>query len=241
MMPRAHRYFLPGLIWHITHRCHDKSFLLRFAHDRRRYRDWLFEAKKRLGLCVLDYVVTCNHVHLLVKDTGGRAVARSMQLVAGRVAQEFNQRKQRRGAFWEDRYHATAVSADEHLRRCLVYIDLNMVRAGVVSHPMEWINGGYRELQHPPHRYRLIDLPELSSLCGFARVADFQRAHKRWIEESLRQDVMARDDRWTRAVAVGNATFVEAVKRGLEFRARYREIVAGATSHELRELHVAYR
>jgi putative transposase len=56
-------------------------------------------------------------------------------LIAGRTAQEYNQRKSRQGAFWEDRYHATAVEADEHLHRGLVYIDSNMVRAGVVTHP----------------------------------------------------------------------------------------------------------
>ena len=52
-----------------------------------------------------------------------------MQLIAGRTGQEYNQRKARHGAFWEDRYHATAIEADEHLQRCVVYIDLNMVRA----------------------------------------------------------------------------------------------------------------
>jgi putative transposase len=30
-----------------------------------------------------------------------------MQLIAGRTAQEYNRRKNRQGAFWEDRYHAT--------------------------------------------------------------------------------------------------------------------------------------
>lgn len=32
-----------------------------------------------------------------------------MQLIAGRTAQEYNQRKNRQGAFWEERYHATAI------------------------------------------------------------------------------------------------------------------------------------
>jgi putative transposase len=27
-MPRANRYFLPGYVWHITHRCHKREFLL---------------------------------------------------------------------------------------------------------------------------------------------------------------------------------------------------------------------
>jgi hypothetical protein len=61
-----------------------------------------------------------------------------MQLIAGRTAQEYNQRKNRQGAFREDRYHATAIEADEHLHRCLVYIDLNRVRAGAVNHPEKW-------------------------------------------------------------------------------------------------------
>ena len=134
-MPPASRHFLPGYVWHITHRCHQRKLLLKFARDRRRYLYWLFEAKKRFGLCVFDYIVTSNHIHLLVKGTGEDVIAESMQLVAGRTAQEYNQRKNRQGAFWDDRYHATAIEADEHLHHCLVYIDLNMVRAGVASHP----------------------------------------------------------------------------------------------------------
>jgi putative transposase len=58
-------------------------------------------------------------------------------MIAGRTAHEFNQRKNRKGAYWEDRYHATAVEANRYLVQCLVYIDLNMVRAGVVKHPSE--------------------------------------------------------------------------------------------------------
>lgn len=97
-MPRANRHFLPGYVWHITHRCHRKSFLLKFARDRRAYLHWLFEAKKRFGVSVLNYTVTCNHVHLLVKDTGPGVIANSIQLTAGRTGQEYNQRKARHGA-----------------------------------------------------------------------------------------------------------------------------------------------
>ncbi len=43
-MPRAHRHFLPGHVWHITHRCHKKEFLLKFARDRHLWRYWPFVA-----------------------------------------------------------------------------------------------------------------------------------------------------------------------------------------------------
>ena len=57
----------------------------------------------------------------------------------------------------EDRYHATAVERGEDLARCMVYIDTNMVRAGVVSHPSEWSFSGYNEIQEPRRKNVLID------------------------------------------------------------------------------------
>jgi putative transposase len=150
-VPRANRYFIPGYVWHITHRCHKKESLLGFGLDRQVWIKWLFEARKRYNLEVLNYTVTSNHVHLLVYSGADReTIPRSMQLVAGRTAQEYNRRKQRKGAFWEDRYHATAVDTDAHLVRCLVYIDLNMVRAGVVQHPVMWAHGGHRKFSIRP-------------------------------------------------------------------------------------------
>jgi hypothetical protein len=124
-----------------------------------------------------------------------------MQLIAGRTAQEYNQRKDRQGAFWEDRYHATAIEADEHLYRCLIYIDLNMVRAGVVSHPGEWAHSGYREIQEPPKRYAVIDLEGLAAICGFTNPSDFQRAHREWIEQAMENGGAPREDRWSEALA----------------------------------------
>ena len=46
-MARANRHYIPGTAWHITHRCHKKEFLLKFAKDRQRLVYWLFEAMKR--------------------------------------------------------------------------------------------------------------------------------------------------------------------------------------------------
>ncbi len=125
-MARANRHHLPGYVWHITHRCHKKEFLLKFDKDKKRWISWLFEAKKHFGLCVVNYMVTSNHIHLLVYDRKEDVIPKSIQLIVGRTAWEFNIRKNRRGAFWEDRYHATAVHTAEHFIRCLVYIDLNI-------------------------------------------------------------------------------------------------------------------
>ena len=239
-MPRASRHFLPGHLWHITHRCHEGEFLLKFARDRRSYVRWLFEARKRFGLCVLDFMVTSNHVHLLVKDTGEGVITQSMQLVASRVAQDYNRRKSRQGPFWEDRYHATAVEAEESLQRCIVYIDLNMVRAGVVAHPRDWDAAGYREIQAPRERYAVIDVSALSTLCGFDDAAQFQRAHRLWIEEALGNSTGTREANWSDAIAVGSKNFVEKVELELGLKAKYREVTAAGDMYALREPAMTY-
>ncbi|MFO7739955.1 MAG: transposase [Desulfatiglandaceae bacterium] len=185
-MPRANSHYIPGYVCHITHRCHKKEFLLKFARDRRRYLQWLFEAKKRVGVSVLNYMATSNHVHLLVRDNGERdVIPNSIQLIGGKTGQEFNQRKNRKGTYWEDRYHATAVETGSHLIQCLLYIDLNMVRAGVVGHPSEWPLSGYNEIQRPRERYALVYYEGLRNLLDFKEMPDLADAYRGWIEDAL--------------------------------------------------------
>ena len=115
-----------------------------------------------------------------------------------------------------------------------------MVRAGVVKHPAAWAHGGYREIQNPPERYTLIELADLSALCGFASVADFQRAHRQWVEAALLHEAGKRDARWSEALAVGSRAFVEEVKSELALKAQYRDVDEADGSYALREPASAY-
>ncbi len=220
-MPRANRYRLPGYVWHVTHRCHKRAFLLKFKRDRRRWRHWAFEAKKRFRLRVLNYVVTSNHIHLLVQDRGHDEIARSMQLIAGRTAQEYNRRKQHNGAFWEDRYHATAVDTGEHLLRCLAYIDLNTVRAGATTHPAQWAVSGYKEIQNQPKRYAVIDRTALASLIALTNASALAAAQSRWVADALQADANNREPAWS---GRPRESFVETFWDRLGIGANYRQV-----------------
>lgn len=239
-MPRANRFFIPNQVVHITHRCHKQEYLLKFHKDRRNWIRWLFESRKRYGLQVLNYMVTSNHVHLLVNTTQHDILHRSMQLIAGRTAQEYNQRKHRKGAYWEDRYHATIVETNEHLWRCLVYIDLNMVRAGVVQHPRDWHECGYHEIQHPPQRRRIIDRELLIRLLNFRSERELQQTHRQWIEATLSSGSIKKEPKWTGSLAVGSEEFVTNIKGQLGMKTRYRQIDQDADSFILREPELSY-
>lgn len=160
-------------------------------------------------------------------------------MIAGRVAQEFNHRKGRKGAFWEDRYHATAVERNDHLIRCLVYIDLNMVRAGVVSHPSEWEMNGYNEIQNPPERCGVIDMSGLLSFCGFTDPIQFAEQHRQWVHDAI-NNRNQRESCWTESIAVGSTTYIEDIKTRLGVQGMGRRIEEQQDRFVLKEDYAPY-
>ena len=72
---------------------------------------------------------------------------------------------------------------------------MNMVRAGVVKHPSEWDCSGYREVQQPRQRYRLVDHNKLVDVLGMDSLENLRQAHGDWAESSLRDGTSARESK----------------------------------------------
>ncbi len=181
-MPRRRRGFIDHACYHITHRCHKREFLLKFSSDRDQYLRFLRETKEKFRIDVLDYVITSNHVHLLIWSRKGSEIARAMQYLQGRFGQYYNQRKKREGAFWTDRYHSTLIEDGSHLSRCMFYIAFNMIRAGVARHPEDWKHSGYHELVGERQRYRIINLPRFLNCL---MVGDDVGGFRKWYESTI--------------------------------------------------------
>jgi hypothetical protein len=125
----------------------------------------------------------------------------------------------------------------------MVYIDMNMVRAGVVTHPSEWPFSGYNEIQNPRERYALIDHENLMELLGIGRMEELKESYRGWVEESLGVQGRGRQPRWTESIAVGSEEFVEHTKAALGIKAIGREVieVIGEEGvYELREPETPY-
>ena len=220
-MPRGRRYIVPGCVYHVTHRCHNRAFLLWFKKDRTAYRKLLRLRLQEANVALLSYCITCNHVHLLVRPDPAaplESLSRLMQRLEGDFSQLFNRRKARRNAFWGDRYHATMVDTGPYLWKCLLYIDLNMVRAGVVPHPREWEWTAYPELMGLRQRYRLLDMPMLLDLLGSPTLEAFRENYEYGVNEALAENNLQRDGKWTDCLAVGDEIFARDVGRRIPRR-----------------------
>ncbi|MEO1883545.1 MAG: transposase [Methyloprofundus sp.] len=74
-----------------------------------------------------------NHVHLLMTPYSDNGISKVMQYI-GRYYVQY----QRTGTLWEGRYEATLLDSENYLLTCSRYIELNLVRAGMVNDPAEY-------------------------------------------------------------------------------------------------------
>ena len=197
----------------MTHRCHNKAFLLKFARDRNAYRQKLREGLAEFSLSLLDYTITANHVHLLIEAQSKTELSDFMRRVAGEFARSYNRRKERVNAFWGDNFHATLIEEGKYLYECLLYIELNMVRCGVVEHPRDWEWVGYQEIMGHRKRYRLVDLERLCWRLGRSTLEEVRRQIEMGIAERIARDEVKRKGYWSEALGVGSREFLEKHRR----------------------------
>jgi putative transposase len=210
-MPRSARILLPGHIYHLTHRCHNGSFFLRFNTIRFDYRRRLWLAVRRFKIVMLNYSITSNHTHLLLKVLRAARISTFMRHLEGEFAAYYNRLKHRRGTFWSERYHATLIEDGCHFWNCMYYIDLNMVRAGVVDHPRHWSWCGYQELAGLRLRYCITKLQELLQAAGMSDPSAFLAWYNVGLDHALKSAGGRREPCWTESMAVGSEAFVRRI------------------------------
>ncbi len=143
-MPRRARIALPNVPIHIIQRGNNRQACFFADEDYRRYLDWLAEYATKTGCRVHAYVLMTNHVHLLLSADQADAGGALMKLLGQRYVQYVNRVYKRSGTLWEGRFRSCPVQEESYLLGCQRYIELNPVRANMVSHPAEYRWSSYR-------------------------------------------------------------------------------------------------
>jgi len=138
-MPRTARIVLPYTPHHIVQRGHNRQTVFVADDDYNYYLGNLIEFKRAFDCKVYAYCLMTNHVHLVV-DPGKNPDSLSllMKLVVGRQTRYVNKLEKRTGSLWEGRFKSSVISTEEYLPACCRYIELNPLRAGMVTDPGEY-------------------------------------------------------------------------------------------------------
>lgn len=172
-MARLPRFDLPGIPQHVVQRGNNRLPCFLDDADRQRYLQCLHQALVRFRCRLHAYVLMSNHVHLLLTPTEKGAVSRLMHTFSRNYVGLFNGRHGRSGTLWEGRYKACLVDSGRYFLACSRYIELNPVRAWMVSHPSEYPWSSYAAnvgeridpllMQHPEYLALGSDLPGRAS------------------------------------------------------------------------------
>ena len=137
-MARRPRVCPPGLTQHVVQRGNNRGPVFRNVSDYRFFLWLLGRESARYAVKVHAYALMTNHVHLMATPADGTGLSRMMQGIGRIYVPAFNVRYQRTGGLWEGRYRSFAIEDERYWLACLRYVELNPVRAGLVSAPEEY-------------------------------------------------------------------------------------------------------
>ena len=120
-----------------------------------------------------------NHVHLVV-DPGEdqESLAKLMKKVAARQTRDVNRIEYRSGTLRGGRYRSSIICKETYLLACCRYVEMNPVRACIVSCPFEYRWTSYREKTGEASG---IVEPDPACLALSANEAQRKQAYEKWV------------------------------------------------------------
>jgi putative transposase len=143
-VPRKPRFYLPGIPAHIVQRGNCRQATFFDDDDYAAYLNWLYDGAQRHHCAIHAYALMTNHVHFLVTPQRGESISRLVQYVGRHYVTYVNRAYRKSGTLWEGRHKGCLISSDDYLLACMRYIELNPVRAGMVSCPGDYRWSSYR-------------------------------------------------------------------------------------------------
>ena len=221
LMPRSARAIIPDVSLHVIQRGNNRAACFRADTDRLLYLALLADRSRTHGCDVHAYCLMTNHVHLLLTPHSPSSCARMMKDLSQCYAQYTNRTYERTGSLWEGRYRSCLTQSERYVLACYRYIEMNPVRAGMVSQPDEYPWSSYRANAQGRRNPHLTPHAEFLAL-GTTEDAR-QAAYRVLVADALAADLLADIRIATNGgLALGNSAFRSLASRAAG-RRLYRE------------------
>ncbi len=196
---------------HIIQRGNNRQVCFIAEEDHVAYAGWLAEYSKKYKVDVHAWVMMSNHVHILCSPRQKGSLSQMMQSLGRSYVRYFNYEYQRSGTLWEGRFKSCLVQTDLYLLKVYRYIELNPVRAKMVTDP-----GEYRWSSYHTNALGIASnlcTPHLEYLALGAdskeRQENYQKLFSQNVEGELLAEIRANVNK---GLALGNDRFKEEIE-----------------------------
>ena len=210
-MARLPRISPIGIPVHLIQRGNNRQACFVSDEDHSVYAGWLKEYAKKYKVEIHAWVMMTNHVHLLCTPRQESGVSKMMQSLGRRYVQYFNFKYHRSGTLWEGRFKSCLIQEEHYLLELYRYIELNPVRAEMVTDPGEYHWSSYQinglgkisDLCTPHHDY----------LCLGKDASDRQDTYRMFLSHHIDGELLKEiRDNTHKGMAVGNNRFKKEIE-----------------------------
>lgn len=143
-MPRPPRLLLSQSFYHIMTRGNNRHTVFESDEDYLYYLELISKYKPEHPFDLYHYCLMPNHTHFLVRTNKASDFSTFMKRL--NLAYFYHYKKEYGwvGHLWQDRFKSQVVGKDAYFIQCGKYIELNPVRAGIVSAPEHYQYSSYK-------------------------------------------------------------------------------------------------
>jgi len=196
---------------HIIQRGNNQQVIFTCDTGMKAYVAWLKDYAVEFEVAIHAWVLMSNHVHLLCTPGSNTAITSMMQALGRRYVQYFNRSCRRSGTLWEGRFRSCLVQEETYLLQLYRYIELNPVRADMVSDPADYSWSSYQSnalgkgaaLKTPHPLYLTLGKNAKT------RQANYRDLFRYQVEGELLDDIRKAANK---GLVLGNERFIEQVE-----------------------------
>jgi REP element-mobilizing transposase RayT/DNA-binding transcriptional ArsR family regulator len=171
-MPRQARKKSESGVYHVILRGINKQVIFEDEQDNLFFLSALSRYKQTCAYQILAYCLMNNHVHLVIQ-TRQNPLGSIIRRIAGKYSYWYNNKYQRVGHLFQDRYLSEPIDSDAYLLNVIRYVHQNPLVAQMVRSTSEYRFSSYND-------YLKSDAETLTDtelLLGMMKEAEFVRFH----------------------------------------------------------------
>ena len=143
-MPRQARLLLSHSYYHVMTRGNNRQIVFHRDEDYLYYLHLIERFKAEHPFHLYHYALMPNHTHFLIQTTKATDFSTFMKRLNLAYFHHYRRDYGWVGHFWQGRFKSQPVGKDSYFIQCGKYIELNPVRARLVTDPLDYPYSSYR-------------------------------------------------------------------------------------------------
>lgn len=144
-MPRIARKEYKEGVFHIMVQGINREKIFYKNEHKQKYLKLISKKSKEHEIQLISYCIMENHAHMIIQIKETKELTSFMKRVNTSYAIYYNQREKRVGYLFRNRFKSYKIYSQDYLAKCIKYIHMNPVKAGIVKQEEQYEYSSYNQ------------------------------------------------------------------------------------------------